>query len=117
MRQKKLITSDQAKFTRIQHTKPCSDCPFRGDAIRGWLGGHTGEWFVTLAQGDGIYRCHTTVGPQCAGLATFRANICKVSRDPIVLRVKQDEVNVFSSAQEFLDHHRLRRRASDEGDV
>lgn len=55
--------------------------------------------------------CHCTMGKGkkkengCAGLAIFRANICKVPRD-CQKPAKQDLVNVFVTLREFIDHHR-----------
>jgi hypothetical protein len=108
---RKLICKSEARVTKAQHTSPCSDCPFRRDSIPGWLGGNTAEDFVMLAQGDASYPCHTlrpkdAAGWQCAGLATFRANICKSPRDPDVLRTRPNKTLVFSWPLEFMNHHR-----------
>ena len=34
----KMITANEAKPTKKQHTSPCSDCPWRRDSVKGWLG-------------------------------------------------------------------------------
>lgn len=101
----KLITKDRAKPSSRQHKTPCSDCPFRRDSLRGWLGGSSAREFVRMANSDAAYSCHTVVGPQCAGLAIFRANICKSPRDPKVLTTRQNKVAVFAWHDEFLAHH------------
>lgn len=105
MRSKKLISIDEARPSSVQHKTPCSDCPFRRDSLNGWLGGHTSEFFMQLAFSDELYDCHAKIGPQCAGLATFRGNICKSPRDPRVLRLPANRDLVFSRPLEFTAHH------------
>lgn len=90
--------------------------------MRGWLGGNDPAWFTTLAHGDAAYPCHTETdeedlpkvvldgvtgeGPhQCAGLAIYRANICKKSRIPEVESLPADRESVFTSPAEFIEHH------------
>lgn len=102
---RKLISSDQAKPSTKQHKKPCSDCPFRRDSLAGWLGGETSEFFVSFAMGEGVYPCHVKVGPQCSGMAVFRANICKSPRNKEVLELPRDRETVFSWPNEFIEHH------------
>jgi hypothetical protein len=106
----KMITGDEAKVTKKQHTSPCSDCPFRRDSIPGWLGTLSVEDWVQLAHGEGAADCHTTKQPggkggwACAGLAIYRANICKSPRDAKAMRLKPDTKLVFSFG-EFRKHH------------
>lgn len=107
---RKLISTDQAKRISAQHTEPCSDCPFSVYSLNGWLGGHTPEDFIHIALGDDLYPCHALRWPrreklQCAGLAVFRANMCKISRDKRALRLPADRVLVFLTPQEFIAHH------------
>ena len=106
----KMITGDEAKVTKKQHTMPCSDCPFRRDSIPGWLGTLTVDDWVELAHGEGSADCHTTKqkkdgkGWACAGLAIYRANVAKAPRDPNAMRLKPDTTLVFSFG-EFRKHH------------
>jgi hypothetical protein len=104
---RKLVSSDEAEPTPIQHRAPCSDCPFRLNALPGWLGHETPDGFIAIAQSDGIYPCHTKIGPQCAGLAIFRANICKLPRDRRALRLPRDPLRIFASVAAFLSHHQI----------
>jgi hypothetical protein len=99
-----LVTGDRAKKTLRQHRRPCSDCPFARWSVRGWLGHMTPEEWMQLAHGEGTADCHTT-DKQCAGLAVYHANVCKVPRDPKALRLPVDRRLVFASSQEFLEHH------------
>lgn len=106
---KKLISSDEAQVVKTQPTSPCSDCPFRRDALPGWLGNGTVEEWVLLAHGEGVSECHAMVAPngsnyQCAGLAVYRANVCKSPRDPKAFRLPPNRETVFSFG-EFKKHH------------
>jgi hypothetical protein len=105
----KLITANEAKVTKKQHTSPCSDCPWRRDSVQGWLGDMTAQEWRDLAHGEGSADCHTTKQAsgeawQCAGLAVYRANVCKSVRDPDALRLPADTKTVFSFG-EFVKHH------------
>jgi hypothetical protein len=58
------------------------------------------------AHGEVIYPCHAKIGPQCAGMAIYRANVCKVPRTDFALRLPSDRIAVFASIKEFTDHHK-----------
>lgn len=104
-KQTKCITSDKAVERKRQHKTPCSDCPWRRDSLPGWLGGlQPGEW-VALAHSEGSAACHTIRDKACAGLAIYRANVCKSVRDPKALRLPVDHNTVFSMPVQFLLHH------------
>ncbi len=106
MPRRQLISSDQAVPAKRQHTAPCDDCPWSRMALAGWLGpGTVDEWLAT-AHGDARIDCHTLVGAQCAGGAIYRANVCKLPRDPSQLRLPANRDRVFSSPAEFVQHHR-----------
>lgn len=73
---------------KTQHTKPCSDCPWRRKAIPGWLGtaqenadeiAKPQEW-LDRAHGEVVVECHTNLSCQCAGISIYRANMAKVPR-------------------------------------
>lgn len=102
----KLISSNESTRSRVQHKKPCSDCPWRRDALPGWLGGFTPESWVATAHSDSLVKCHTIRGPQCAGTAIYRANVCKVPRDDKALRLPANRDQVFGTPIEFLTHHK-----------
>lgn len=100
--------------------RPCSECPWRRTASRGWLGPlDAGEW-VKLAQSDHPIACHTTIPDgfdvdaddhrvgemrQCAGAAIFRSNICKSPRDDTIVDLPADRQRVFARPAEFIAHH------------
>lgn len=116
----------------MKHTlrKPCNDCPYRKNALPGWTGQADPEWFVDSALSDAaLYQggatfapCHKTVdyssptweddlgdSEVCFGALRFAANCCKSPRDPersAAVRAAGRGDDVFSSPQEFLDHHK-----------
>jgi hypothetical protein len=100
-----LISSDEAVETKGQCRKPCSDCPWSRQALPGWLGSNTREEWIAIAHGEFRVDCHTRKNNECAGLAIYRANVCKSVRDPSVLVLPADRDAVFARPQEFLDHH------------
>lgn len=91
---------------------PCNDCPWRRQAVRGWLGPLTAEEWIELVGSDSPIACHQTIvqdgdwegASQCAGAASFRANICKLPRDPQVAHGPRRD-DVFATRTEFLEHH------------
>jgi hypothetical protein len=104
------LTADEAVVTKKQHTSPCADCPWARKSIKGWLGQMSAEDWLALAHGEGTADCHSTKQPDgsawdCAGLAIYRANVCKVPRDPDALRLPPNRVTVFGWRTEFLAHH------------
>ena len=103
--QRQLLTIDQAKSAKKQHTKACSDCPFNRGSISGWLGSLTTEEYSYLALSDKRIDCHTVKKMQCAGAAIFRTNVHKAPRDKRVLTLNPDRVNVFATLIEFIAHH------------
>lgn len=102
-----MTTWEQAKKTTVQHKKPCKDCPLRRCSIPGWLGGSKPQDWVAGMHGEEKVRCHTKRGPQCAGAAIYRKNVCKRPRDSSVLLLPADRETVFANAKEFLEHHTL----------
>jgi hypothetical protein len=98
-----------------QHTKPCKDCPWRRKAANGWLGSdQTPEEWIQTAHSEATVECHVNQGNRCAGIATYRANICRIPRDAKEMRLPKDKEIVFSSPKEFIDHHRKNGKSSAE---
>ncbi len=95
-------------------SRPCNDCPWRKQSLPGWLGPMAAEDWVALAMSDQPVACHMTLDEdfswegafQCAGAADFRANICKLPRDPDVARGAPNDA-VFSSPAEFVAYHKV----------
>lgn len=104
-RRLQLVSSEEAVPTDRQHHKPCGDCPWARTALNGWLGMMTPEAWLHEARSESAHDCHTLSGAQCAGLAIYRANVCKSPRDKRVLRLPVDRERVFATPGEFLAHH------------
>lgn len=101
--------------------KPCSDCPFRPDALQGWLGDGTPESFIACIQREEPLPCHQSIdytdpkwkekwvageiGKTCAGGLIMTANMCKLPRDPEFPRMQADRTAVFPHHRAFLDYH------------
>lgn len=100
---------------------PCDECPWRRDALRGWLGPLSAEEWVEVAHGELPIACHKTIKHadengegdwsdpgmrQCAGAAIYRSNVCKSPRDPAVSTLPADREKVFGWRTEFVEHHR-----------
>lgn len=96
--------------------KPCAECPWRREAVRGYLGPHTAEEWVEIAHSDSPIACHMTIKHndqdwaelrQCGGSTIFRANICKTPRHPnVAVADETDTEQIFSWDGEFIDHHK-----------
>ena len=102
---RRLISSEEAIPARGQHKRPCSDCPWSRKAINGWLGENSAQEWIGFAHGESLVDCHALTGAQCAGLATYRANVAKSPRDPQQLKLPANRAAVFASPKEFLEHH------------
>lgn len=102
----KLIHSRLEYVSNKQHRVPCSDCPFRRNSLPGWLGTQSPEQFIQRAHGEYTYNCHVINNQQCAGMAVYRANVCKKPRYEGALTLPKNPVVVFASPKEFLEHHK-----------
>lgn len=109
---------------RVKFSKPCRDCPYRRASTPGWTGDAEPGWFVQAALSDepDPPPCHETVDytdpdwrsklddvGACAGALIFARNCSKAPRDPQRARVNDqvqaDHDTVFSTPQQFADHH------------
>lgn len=90
-----------------QHKKPCADCPWRRNAVKGWLGDQSAKEWIRDVHGEALIQCHvhTQHDQQCAGAAIYRANVHKVTRRKECLRLPPDKDGVFGSADEFRNYH------------
>lgn len=109
-----LTLTEDAKVVPRQPRRPCSDCPWRREALVGWLGGSSVREWLEAAHGEATIQCHALKGPKgphyCAGAAIYRANVCKRARDPRALVLPPDRAAVFSSPAEFQTHHTGRQK-------
>jgi hypothetical protein len=102
---RKLIAHDPDRKAGEQIKKSCSDCPWRRDALNGWLGGNTAQEWLIFAHSETQVPCHVYSDVQCAGIAIYRANVSKRPVNRALLVLPPDEVTVFASPREFLEHH------------
>lgn len=99
-----------------QHKKPCEECPFARKTEPGMTGGTGPSVYVGQAMGPFLLSCHMSPGYaedrrssrnlQCAGAATYRANIGVASLMPdFLLKLPADRERVFAEPAELLAHH------------
>lgn len=65
--------------------KPCAQCPFRTNSIRGWFGPSNAQAYFDAAMSEQLVHCHMAVATpgherHCTGIALFRAKVCKEPR-------------------------------------
>lgn len=106
-------TQAESSITIRQHKTPCTDCPWRRNAVKGWLGALTPSEWIEKAQSEQIIKCHTRKDKyndqwQCAGSSIFRANICKSVKNPLCIHLEQDTIKVFSWWNEFIKYHTIK---------
>lgn len=98
--------------------KPCKECVFRRDSSPGEMGGSPPGTYIGQSEGPFWIPCHLSTNyddpnwksdlkkPQCAGAATYRANLGIDHKMPDFLERRQpDHEAVFSEHREFLAHH------------
>jgi len=84
--------------------KPCSDCPFRKDTLKGWLG----EGRVTDILGRPSFVCHKKTHLQCAGHMLLKGSDNEFVRFASRMRLEtglHGAELVFDSEQECIEHH------------
>lgn len=116
MIKRQLVTGDEATVAQCQHIKPCSDCPFTREALRGWLGSMTLDEWLRSAHGEAQIGCHVYAGAQCAGAAIYRANCAKSCHTPGILKLPKDRKLCFSNQMEFKAHHSMKGLTVDENE-
>lgn len=112
---RQLVAANEA--TPVQHElrTPCTDCPWSRRSLAGWLGSMSPQEWLAAAHGEALVDCHAHTfpeggAPQCAGIAIYRANICKLARDPEIRKLPADRTTVFANPAEFTAHHAGRRK-------
>jgi len=70
--------------------KPCDDCPFRVNALPGWLGPWTAQGMQEHVLREGYFSCHKTIDSDgqplkettfCTGALLHLSRCCAVPRD------------------------------------
>lgn len=84
--------------------KPCKDCPFKKDALKGWLGKERIEEILKR----GSFVCHKKRHLQCAGHMLLKGEgndfVQLASRLKIPVSLEGREL-VFESEEDCVDHH------------
>ncbi|MBP7662271.1 MAG: hypothetical protein KA770_00180 [Shewanella sp.] len=84
--------------------KPCAQCPFRKDTLKGWLGGE--RMSEILAQDSFV--CHKKQHLQCAGHMLINGNdngfVRLANRLGIELDLSGKEM-VFETLEDCVSHH------------
>ncbi len=112
-------------MTVFKRNKTCNECPFRADALPGWLGPLTIDEIETMVREDHDLVCHMDInrlmkkglnedqiaitGQHCVGLLRYMNSVCKLSRDPEksaaqkLIRTIPDRPMI--AAFKFREHH------------
>lgn len=101
---------------KLKHQTPCNECPWRLSAPKGWLGGHSAEFYADSVAMNDSPACHLSDhGPDspktafCVGALACAANACIVpyhqegAREARVAIGKREDV--FSHPSKFYEHH------------
>jgi len=93
-------------MSKLPHQiKPCKDCPFRKDTLKGWLG----ENRITDILSQNSFVCHKNIKLQCAGhmiLSSENNSFVRLAkRLNLNLNLIGHEL-VFESKQECINHHK-----------
>ncbi len=87
--------------------KPCANCPFRKDSIKGWLG----EERMRSILNNNSFVCHKNTDLQCAGhiliLDNKNAFVKFAGRLNIDLNMQGREL-VFDTAEDCIKHHTIK---------
>lgn len=84
--------------------KPCKDCPFRKDTLKGWLGKNR----MVEILGSESFVCHKNTNLQCAGHMILKkedngfVKLAKRLNDNLELK---GQTLVFADQQSCIDHH------------
>lgn len=88
-------------------TRPCSDCPFRKDSLKGWLGEERMKGILK----QGCFVCHKKKDMQCAGHMLIKGQendfVQLAGRLKIELELSGREL-VFDSQSECIEHHKIK---------
>ena len=113
--------AEEKEVTYFDIRKPCNDCPFRRQAMRGWLGPYGPDEVLDLIRYE-PFPCHQTIHGDdvpfddealrgCAGAAIYLNNTCEMSRCGDTLQHQRDlkssehSEDVFNRPDEFVQHH------------
>lgn len=87
--------------------KPCADCPFRKDTLKGWLGKVR---MSEILERD-TFVCHKKTHLQCAGHMLIKDDDNQFVRMAKVLGIELELSGrelIFDSEQDCIEHHKER---------
>lgn len=101
--------------------KPCAECPFKKDSIKGWLGGETAKSTFEMVTHECDFACHMTRHKKqeemsrCRGFLMFSRKIGKMPKYNIPLANALKEIPFKEAMEnesilelkEFFTHHTL----------
>lgn len=95
---------------KLPHMKrPCADCPFRKDTLKGWLG----EKRMTSILEDSRFVCHKKTDMQCAGHMLIKGSdndfVRLAGQMGIKLELSGREL-IFDDSQACINHHDHEKR-------
>lgn len=94
--------------------KPCHECPFRANALRGYLGGFSARETYGAAVSEDDFDCHLTRAEgaerrHCAGRLMFATKMCKSFRrrdlEQARQALKQQAPDVEILGRNFIEYH------------
>jgi len=88
--------------------KPCKDCPFKKDALPGWLGR---DRMIEILKAS-TFVCHKKTDLQCAGHMLLKGDendfVQLANRMGIELKLKGRET-IFDTIEDCIEHHDFKR--------
>lgn len=97
--------------------KPCNECPFKKESLKGWLGEFSVEETLRTASADQDFLCHVsgrgTIKKQCAGRMLYATKTAKMFRDPIIEGIRKEVVEANPNFRDeilgfdFKTHHKI----------
>ncbi len=101
--------------------KPCVNCPFTKDCLKGWLGEERARGIAETGLNDGSFPCHETTmrkgeWSQCAGALILTEKNGGTEQN-VIFRIAaysgqfdknklKDFDRVFNSIEEMVEHHK-----------
>ena len=84
--------------------KPCKDCPFRKDSLKGWLGAKRAK---EVSEADSFV-CHKNKELQCSGgmlLNKENNSFYRLMEFTKKTHILSGEEQIFESREEMIEHH------------
>lgn len=104
--------------------KPCNECPFRKDSLRGWLSAYSPTELHQIVMNEKPFPCHMThdgdiewedagskTNPLCAGALIYMKQAFKSPRNPDIAKCVKNidrDTNILS-VPEFFSHHNINK--------